>query len=269
MIDYSTIDLGDPVADHPLNRGLTEWWLALPGRGLGQTLPGLAGRYPGTLTGGATWAAGPNGFAGVSVSGGSYLSLPDWANLAAGDFTLVVVHTPRTWPGSYTALCDKGTSGLNRQMSLFYDTAGNMSYYGIGTGAPAIAGPNTGMTAGKTWHFVLTRTGSACSTWVNGVSGGTFTEAGTTAGTGGTWQFGANPSGGGTAYDGIYHEIRYAPRGVSQSEAVGLYDQWRRSHPDTLRRASRRPRSFVVSSPPTPPAASSFPAAVVGGGYGW
>lgn len=243
------IDLTRPVNwDHPLNRGLVAWWLPLPGR-LGNTLYDIAGRTHGTLTNGPTWAAGPNGFAAVNTSGGSHVAAPDWTNLAAGDFAVAVAHTPTTWGGTgFCALFDKGTSGPNRQMSIFFDGSGNVSYHGIGCQPSPTGFPATGMTAGRPWHFVLSRTGSTCTCYVNGASKGTFTEASTTAGPGGTWQFGGNPSGGGGTYSGTYHHVAYYRRGLSASEPGGLYEQWVRGHPDTLRRWSPRAWGFGADS---------------------
>src|SRR5687767_7283414 len=41
------LDLGNPVADHPLNLGLSRWWLGLPGRSGGTLLCDLMdiGKY--------------------------------------------------------------------------------------------------------------------------------------------------------------------------------------------------------------------------------
>src|SRR5690349_4775681 len=53
------IDLGNPVADHPLNLGLVAWWLSLPNNSGGTRLFDITGHgNTGTLTAGPTWRTG-------------------------------------------------------------------------------------------------------------------------------------------------------------------------------------------------------------------
>ena len=60
----SYVDLGNPVADHPLNYGLVAWWQPLPGSAVGTTVRDLKGLYPATLTNFPSSPTATSGFGG-------------------------------------------------------------------------------------------------------------------------------------------------------------------------------------------------------------
>src|SRR4051812_10928680 len=75
------------------------------------------------FTGTPTWGAMPGGM-GIYCTGGTSVDLLDRGNLAAGDFTIRLIFRPRSWPGGFTTIFDKGSGGSSREMSLFVDTSG-------------------------------------------------------------------------------------------------------------------------------------------------
>lgn len=78
---FQNVDLSNPINwDHPLNRGLVGWWLALPQWSGGTKWYDLCGKYDGTLMSGPSWSrrSTPDGTEGLSFSsaGGNYVTIP-------------------------------------------------------------------------------------------------------------------------------------------------------------------------------------------------
>lgn len=213
--------------DHPLNKGKTGWWVTPNGLPCaGNRLLDICSRNHATIVNNSTpnnWSS-KNGFGTITCTGGSVIQIPDFTNLAAGDFTVRVIHKPNSWNGGYTALYDKGAT---REMSLFVGATGDISYAGVGTTSASIA-ISTGMTVDKWWDLVITRIGADLFFYVNGVFvnsnlGGFI---GTTA-SAGTWNFGDNTaSGGGTNYDGQYYSVEYWPFAISDNLIKSAYAQF-------------------------------------------
>ncbi len=167
------------------------------------------------------WAAGPAGV-GVYCTGGNYCStVPGSINVAAGDFTVAILFRPRTWPGAYTALVDKGHNNPSREFSLFATTSGDLNYYGIG-GNYDDCSIATSMTAGQVWMLTVTRRGSAVSFYVNGKVAGQLSSSGVAAG-GDAMVLGCNSSGGGMNADADYYCNYLWNRAFSVAEAFQLH----------------------------------------------
>jgi hypothetical protein len=200
-------------------RGLVGAWAPMLGV-TGNRLPDWSGyRRNGSVVNGV-WAAGPAGV-GVYCTGGNYCSTaPASLNVAAGDFTVAILFRPRTWPGAYTALVDKGHSDA-REFALFATTGGDLNYYSIGGiyGDCSIA---TSMTAGGLWMLTVTRRGTAVSFYVNGRITGQLSSSGVAA-TGDAMDLGYNSSGGGVHGDADYYCNYLWNRAISTAEALQLY----------------------------------------------
>lgn len=230
--------------DHPLNKGLVSWWNAVPNTGWSfsntfrDASRGGKTSHDATLASSPVWAVSPtSGRMSVRVTGGSSINAPNWANLVAGDFLIRVIHRPTSWPGTYTALFDKGTSGTARELSIFVDTSGNLSYGSVGDTSTGSGGQvlltTTGMTAGSWWDFVLTRSGSTCSVYVNGLLKGTFTSS-LTGAAASLLSFGANPSTGGSTYSGSYYQCQYYASTKPSKIVYEMYRDYKTGNVSTL-----------------------------------
>lgn len=94
-------------------------------------------------------------------------------NYAAADFTFRALWLPNNYTGGFTDTFMKGN-----EFRIFIDTNGDISLVALGgTDGGSLT---TGMTTGKVWDFVLTRAGSTCTGYVNGISKGTFSNGNTT-----------------------------------------------------------------------------------------
>ena len=175
----------------------------------------------GYASGSPTIVGGPYGPA-TYCTGGSSVLVPDLGNIAAGDFSIRVIHRPRSWSaGDYVTLFDKGGSAATRELSLFIDRNGNIDYQGIGASDTSATAP-TAMVAGGLYDFVLTRSGNTCTAYVDGYARGSFTSGGVVAGPY-PLSLGGNPSGGGNTYDGEYHLFQaWVGRCLSPSEVSRL-----------------------------------------------
>jgi len=184
-----------------------------------------------TLNGATVFASDGQWGLGWAVSGGADIRWYTPLNLAAGEFTLRIVHRPAWWPGAYTAVFDKGSSSQERELSLFVGSGGDASYAGVGLyGSGGVGAPWTaalGMTAGKTWDLCVRRVGAVVSGVVNGVLNATTVSLNTTSTAGAYLSLGANPTNGGQNYDGAYFLMQYWDRALSAREMFELY------HPST------------------------------------
>jgi hypothetical protein len=237
----SYIDLGNPVADHPLCPK-TGWWLSLPNARGGARFQDITkSNRDGTMSSGATWAGGPprpGDPVGIGCTGGASCSMSLPAIAAGAPFALALWHFPTTWPGAFTALFDDAT----RQYSIFYNTSGDRSF----SGALLADASLNDMVEKSWWHALYTRaTGQTeVRCYRNGILVHTSVNSNTAANAE-TLFFGSNPSTGGSNYNGLYGEIMLdVTRGYTADQAWSLYEQSQRGYPDMLRRFSRRVYSF-------------------------
>lgn len=157
--------------------------------------------------------------------GSSHITVANPANVnaAAGDFMVRLLMRPYSaWPGAFTEFVSKGTTG--RELCLFADTSGNLSFYGVGGINSSISIP-TGMTAGQDWDFLWYRHLSTHTVYVNGVFKGTWSDGGAFAqqGANAPWTFGSNASGGGSDGNIIYAGIQFWQRQPYPGEVLALY----------------------------------------------
>lgn len=271
-----SINAANPVADHPLNRGLTAWWLGLPNIAGGSRLFDLGGRYPGTLTNGPTWrpAADPGFFNGLDFDGANdYVTFgTSWAPLQ-GDFTLSMWLRPDTWAsgvGEFSGILSKRSAFASMAWELFYNDSSQSVDQGTAEGLAWASGNSlSNGTIGfgvvpplGSWsHVALTRSGNTYVCYLNGVTGSTETRAGVVPGGSDQVVMGVLGSElAGTAayhYNGQISDVRvYDGRALSASAVWGLYDQGRRGNPDTLRTYSPLRRLDLI--PPNRGSGSVF-----------
>lgn len=278
---------GQPVEwGHPLSRGLAAWWLPPPGPA-GRTLHDLCGRYPGTLVGGAAWGAGPpaggpavrldglSGYVdfGTFDPGGAAATIAASTRVDAAQsgsaphYGITNVFGPDLWAsggGSGREFCLRVGDGGGNPMRAF-------ALAKIGGTTVTASGPD--LTAGRWYHLLLSYTGASLTLYVDGRSVASASASGTlTAGAqvvAGASVWNGDVASSGRYLNGAVGDCSWFRRGLSAAEAWGWYDQWRRGYPDLLRRAPVTRRGGFAAGPPPPPPANSFPAAVVGGGYGW
>lgn len=228
---------GDPVnRASPLNRGLVSWWMAVPWYMSGPRFIDLCGRNHGTLTNGPTWSGAlgrAGGYGGVRVTGGSSIVLSLPAIASSQDFFLSFDVFPVSWPGPYTALLDDSA----RDWSAFFRESGQLNY----EDGPlfTLSGATAAIEAGKWSRLVMTRIGTASSSYLNGA---TFAGYGPTSSSlaAASVYFGNNISGGGSHFDGVYDNFRFALRGITADEAFAEYQSSRRGYPTELNRFRRR-----------------------------
>ena len=200
---------------HPLARGMTDcllWNALVP---LNLATPTVKT----TLTSSPTLVPTARGYAGYAT-GGSDFEIPDHGNTVAGDFAIRILSRIVTWTGAFSALVDKGAVGPGRELTILFNTSGNVSFVSFGAVAGGSLSITTGMTAGGTWDFVVSRAGSVATFYVNGVSVGTSSAAAVTGTTAVVtpMSFGWNQSGGGSNADAQYLTAQVWNRALSANE---------------------------------------------------
>lgn len=278
MIDHSTIDLGNPVSDHPFNDTLLGWLLSLPGRGQGGTLFDLTGRYSGALVGQPSSAPGcPDGFAGILLNGTSqYVSLGLMSNAIFGASPSGVtvawwmrpstVHNAGTIRGVWGALSGTGQPEFGCQ--VYSD---NNWYVGF-----AWAGDDDRVTTAATasnypqgeWGFyTFTCTiGGASYLYRNGIEFGSKTSGSATYQTpSDVFRIGSNSVTYGNFFPGAIGSFLTYARALPAAEVRWLSAQAWLGYPDLIRRAARRRSARIPASVPTTDVYEALPMP----GFGW
>lgn len=186
------------------------------GEGSGTTSTDLSGNgATGTLGGGASWTTDAAGNA-VACTGGGNIQVAFPAVSSGESVTLLVIHKPTTWPGTFTALFDDAA----RQFSMFFNSIGNETFNG---GAVFLYGGHEGMASGSLWQYLYVRdmSGGTSTVYINGSSTDSG-SAGIGTASAATLHFGDNPSTGGSTYDGLYDEICFWNRAISGAEITSL-----------------------------------------------
>lgn len=248
------INLANPVNwQHPLNRGLVAWYIALPGQGRSTQWLDIAGGVNATLTNGPTWQGRASGWGALSCDG-----TDDYATIPAGSIfgkkltgavvTFACWFNPTGSLTAYQALFDCGSTSL-RSLGIFLGPSASTLYIAIGNSA----GNNHFLTnpiANNTWqHFVVTCDGSSITSYLNGVSNGT---GGTVTGSFDASyeaRIGGNPSGGGAAYQGYIDDVSIYNRVLSANDVYRLYAQSITGYQGMINRLKGR---FISSVPAAP-----------------
>lgn len=247
----AVIDLSNPVADHPLNRGLVSWWLPLPNTGGGTTLIDLVatGRNHLTLTNGPTWATGPNGT-------GQALSLTAASSQYAQYSGAVVTAVPLTMACWFNVnnvtgdhcLVSLGASGSEDYFGLIANgsIAGDPIRAPVRQGASGAFGETTTSFSAGVWSHACAvfATNANRTAYLNGGGAGSDTTSLTPASMALTGVGRLSRLTPAFYTDGRITDVRIYNRALSADEVLALYRQGLRGNPDTLRRFAPRVWSF-------------------------
>lgn len=208
-----------PCGGHISQTGLRD---NIPFTGGGGLPRNLNSAYQPTFTGSPVWVNDIGGM-GVQVAGSQSIDVPNYFNIAAGDFTVRVVHQPSVYTNAtYNALFSKSIGGVS-ELEVYLDNTGHVSYVRIGNSAAAVS-VATGMTIGLRSDFIVTRQGTSVTFYVNGQQAGSPITSSFTQGiTGGVLSLGRETASGGSDYQGTYYFLQTATRAWSPAEIAAAY----------------------------------------------
>ncbi|HVJ82718.1 MAG TPA: LamG-like jellyroll fold domain-containing protein [Planctomycetia bacterium] len=239
MPKHGLIDLGNPVADHPLNRGLVGWWLPLPNNSGGSNLHDITSkRNVAAFTNAPGWATAPNNSRSLLYNGTTnYLTCSKTLLSSETKMSFVASILPAAGSsGSTRTIIGWGTNGGPQFRVNTTDVLGfvkqDIASIGAGTGT---------VTLGAWNHVVGTYDSSsgAYQFWINGVDAGGGTNS--QALVAGAPIFGRHGTSGVEFFSGRIGDVRIiAGRVMTRSEVFANYREWRAGYPNLLRRWSRK-----------------------------
>jgi hypothetical protein len=243
------IDLSNPINwDHPLNRGLAAWWLALPQWSGGSKWYDLVGKNDGTLTNGPVWV-------GVDRSGGvsavSFDGVDDIVDVPhTGDLTFTGQFTVAAWARStgvtrFAYLGGKADPGdWNGYYITIHDTTGLPTVYSLQASTFQSANVSTVVKNDKKWHLIVgTFDGTQLRCYLDGVGGSAAAASAPTSNTSPFRIGSSNVTG--RRFTGQIADVRMYGRGLSAAEVASLYDLSRQSYSGVL---NRTPIFFALSA---------------------
>lgn len=238
------IDMGNPIADHPLNQSLIAWWLPLRSNIGGNYVFDLKGKHRGTLVNEMKWGGCVNGLPSLKSDGtGDHVQVADHAELRLTDnFTLSIAI--RVNPTSNEqSLFTKGTSEYEFDLI----TSGSTLRVNRDNASVIIT---AGYPTDNTWHHVAaTKKGTDYVIYVDGVSINSLGSATGFDGTGTTaLVLGADDTGGSKSLLGDWTDAAIRNVALPASAIAELYYQWRHGHPNTLRRWTRRTQMTAAAA---------------------
>lgn len=274
------IDTRQPISwRSPLARGLSRAWLGLPGQ-LGPVVAEVttgSRDLGGALTNGAFWSGSPYGPAVEFDGTNDYVSVTNQTTLPT-TLTLAV-RLRRTGNGgangSFAAAKDSNAAG--RSFALGIDSS-NQPYLEVNGSVQNSSYSGSALALGQWYWLVWTWDGTYHRFYQNAA----YICYGTTSLTTSTTPltFGRRSYSGYEGYfPGQVSEVWLWSRALSDNAPalaanaggeVGAFVSQPAAYAGLFRRAT--PWAMLAaptSPPPPPPAGSGFPAAVVGGGYGW
>lgn len=210
---------------HELSRGLSDCVVFDDGGGL---RPVNQASTLGIVTPGASapgWRASPGGV-GAYVSGGSGFEIPNHQIFGTNNWSIRCLFYPITLAGTYTIFLEKSTADGdgNRDFLVCLNGSGNISYLTI-AGGGADPSDTCGMAPGKLYDFVMTKSGTTISFYVNGILKGSATMGGA-ASIAGKTMIGGTLSSGNTNIEAVYHLYQsWIHRALTPSEILSLYHE--------------------------------------------
>lgn len=255
------INLGSPVSNHPLNRGLVVWWLALnQGPGFGtQRFLDLLRRNHGSFVSGPTWRSNrrrTHGWGCVDAAGGTEKIQVQATNLPTGStaaWTFQFWHCTRSYVSLSHAFgfgdqlpVGGGPTGTGRYVLQFNAGAGNNYYF---WGFDRDWDTTIAWDVDSVWHqAAFVSTGSDLLFYRDGVlraSRGSLPAFLTS----GAWitAFSEHTSAVSSAQMSL-DDCAIWNRALSASEVYARYQQAQRNYPDLLSRISR-PAIDVPAAP--------------------
>lgn len=229
------IDLGNPVANHPLNQSLVSWWLPLPNNSGGTRLFDIGGGKHGTLTNGSSWSTAPNSFGAITLDGtNDYVS---GSALYSGSMT-VAVHAMGVLPTTtQDAIGDSSARIALRWYDGFNGSAPawivQTSTFHIQNATAAAANEI------RTLIGVWDESSKRQEFFVNGKSVALNTRSGS-IGTLGNLRLGIHANGTANPFRGSIYSASQHSRALSVSECWLLHEQMVSGFPNLLRRYSRK-----------------------------
>ena len=250
------IDLGNPVADHPLNRGLVGWWLCLPGSAAGSRYFDLCGNHHGTLVNGPVWKTGRHAVLAIETSaaasshvncgtirgldGSSAATLSAWVYHPSSSVTVGLGGAAGGTGGGWRFSCYWHTDNY-----IYVSAESTAAAYGY------VQRTETG------WHHLIVAydgaglsNGGKLQLYFDGVAQSmSFYSAIPNSLGNPVCPFKIGQDSNNRYSGGLYSDVRIYPnRWLSASDAWLLYDQSLRGHPGTLRRYARTAYLFVSTS---------------------
>jgi hypothetical protein len=265
------IDLGNPVADHPLNRNRVMWLYGLSNTSGGTRWFDLLGAFTGTLTNGPTWVPTGRGDSGVQFDG-----VNDYVGCGQAGATALTALTVTCWfrPGTlaHDVLVTRyDTNTNNRSWQLATRNPGgttiecSVTPNGNGAGIVTVNGA-TSLVVGQWYRGGFTYSASSyVRVWLNGVQDGQSTTSIPAAAfsTAVPTQVGARESGAGAPFTGQMSDVSIWSRPLSASEMWLDYLWSRQGYP--AGGPLRRRTPVVYSFGPVPVGAGGWGPLV--GGY--
>lgn len=254
MLGPKLIDVGNPVADHPLNRRdrLVSWWTTLPNTVGSYTLRDLMCRWHGTWAGVPKYTLGPDGLPAFQMTQHSaYVTAGDLTDVEGGSqITVSVAAMWRSLTASNPGLFSKTTSGTD--IDLIYLSGTSMF---CRVGADANYGTSATIVTGRWQHWTMVFDGTGATNadrlklYLDGQQV-TLTYVGTIGTTVPANAVAANIgrySQTNAVADAIISDVRVYKTALSASDCFTLADQWRRGRPDLLRRYTPSVPRFTVT----------------------
>ena len=237
------LDLLDPLANHPLNRGLVFLWLGLEHLSGGGSVYDLTNRTAGGVpTGGPTWIAWKDGFAALSFDGiNDYVSVPTLPKLP-DDYTVVMEVTPSGGLLDQYLLADWSFAERNFLFRLEGSEIVEL-LNGDGTTNQDSTCTGNALSIGSRYVIGARRSGSTFNVWQDGIQVASVAGAHSGGSTSNTVNLFADGSGT-SNFPGSCGLVAIYDRALSDGEMLGVADQICGCYPDTLRRVSNRVWSF-------------------------
>ena len=254
MSRLGPINLASPVNwQHPLNRDLRAWWLALPGYSGGATWRDMTGRYSGTLANmdpATDWVgslARPGGMGALVFDGGAPTEQVQVGNFLTGaNFSISVWCNTDVLSSSIRAILRQG--GVN--LSLYLWSNNKFSFY---TGGSVFS--TTTLETGRWYHVVATYNGTK-RLYLDGIeqnsAGAAVSSTLNTLGIGGD-NFAQR-------WDGALDDVRWWHRALSAAEVYAYYTLSRQGYPGLLNRAERVLVSVPAAGGPSASGAATIDA---------
>lgn len=268
------LDLGNPLADHPLNTGLVSWWIGMPNTAGLTTLFDLKQKYNGTITNFASPFTNTSGWLPDSKTPFSSLvfdgndDLVDFGTPTESASATAITVSCRAV--TYTNASSGGGGGLRELIDAsdiaiangmnfilrYYPTGGYVEFLtNNGSGESPHAIDTINPTIGVEYHWVGVFDGSVgsgvCSLYRDGVLSNSVSAGMVVLNStayrfrvGNDYQSAAAPDL--RPWNGTISDIRFYNRALSDNDVWQLYEQARLGHPNTLRWFSRR-RTLVKS----------------------
>lgn len=244
------INLGNPVSNSPLNRGLQAWLLALPGRMSGATFCELTpNRRHAAFTNAPSWASStgrPGGIGTIVETAASTMgvSVPNPVALNSSVSAAMWLRPTTSVGGLCSCWAMGGASstaggtafGLLRN-PVFADSKLALTWGLFGS---VITTTNT-FSASTWFHVLCTRTGTTGNIYVNGLLDTTGTNADSPGNGSGTltWAVGNGVTFAKSGAD-WWDDFRIWDRCLSADEALRVYNDSRTGYQQTLNRLPMR-----------------------------